>query len=57
MPVSDLESILSDIDGLIGAALDAGDHENANALAQEFSEWFLDYEAGNEIEIFAMKVK
>lgn len=57
MPVSDLENILCHIDALIGAELEAGGIENATALTEEFKEWFLDYESGNEIEVFAMKVK
>ncbi len=57
MPVSDLENILCHIDALIGAELEAGGIENATALTEEFKEWFLDYESGKEIEVFAMKVK
>ena len=45
--MTQLESILCDIDGLIGAALEAGDNENARALVEEFGEWFLDYEDGS----------
>jgi hypothetical protein len=57
MPVSDLENILCHIDALIGAELEAGGIENAIALTEEFKEWFLDYESGKDIELFAMKVQ
>tara|TARA_A100001234_G_scaffold106055_1_gene93240 strand:- start:256 stop:429 length:174 start_codon:yes stop_codon:yes gene_type:complete len=52
--MNQIESILCDIDGLIGAALDAGDNENARALAEEFGEWFLDYDNGRDIEVFCV---
>tara|TARA_B100000035_G_scaffold252006_1_gene221181 strand:+ start:301 stop:486 length:186 start_codon:yes stop_codon:yes gene_type:complete len=51
-----VEEILCDIDGLIGAALDAGDNGNARALAEEFGEWFLDYDNGKDIEVTALEV-
>ena len=34
MKMSQLENILCDIDGLIGAALEAGDNDNARALGR-----------------------
>lgn len=49
--MNQIENILCDIDGLIGAALDAGDKENARALVEEFGEWFLDYESGKKIDV------
>ena len=52
--MNQIENILCDIDGLIGAALEAGDKENAQALAEEFGEWFLDYDNGREIEVFCV---
>lgn len=56
MKMNQLESILCDIDGLIGAALEAGDNENARALVEEFGEWFLDYDADEDIEVTCLEV-
>lgn len=52
--LTQLESILCDIDGLIGAALEAGENENARALVEEFGEWFVDYEDGVDIHVFCV---
>ena len=56
MKMSQLENILCDIDGLIGAALEAGDNDNARALVEEFGEWFLDYDANEDIEVTCLEV-
>ena len=50
-----IESILEDVDALIGSFLDAGEDENAQALCEEFKEWFLDYDMSREIEVFTVK--
>ena len=52
--LTELENILCDVDGLIGAALEAGDTENARALVEEFGEWFMDYEDGVDIHMFCV---
>ena len=52
--LNQLEDILCDIDGLIGAAIEAGDTENARALVEEFGEWFMDYEDGVDIQVFCI---
>ena len=52
--LNQLEEILCDVDGLIGAALEAGDTENARALVEEFGEWFMDYDNGRDIEVFCV---
>ena len=52
--LNQLENILCDVDGLIGAALEAGDTENARALVEEFGEWFMDYEDGVDIHMFCV---
>ena len=54
--MSQLENILCDIDGLIGAALEAGDNDNARALVEEFGEWFIDYDANEDIEVTCLEV-
>ena len=54
--LNQVENILCDIDGLIGAALEAGDSENARALVEEFGEWFLDYESEKDIEVMCLEV-
>lgn len=51
-----VEDILCDIDGLIGAALESGDKQNAQALVEEFGEWFMDYEQNKDIEVTCVKV-
>ena len=56
MKMSQLENILCDIDGLIGAALEAGDDENARALVEEFGEWFIEYDANEDIEVTCLEV-
>ena len=56
MKMSQLENILCDIDGLIGAALEAGDNDNARALVEEFGEWFIDYDANEDIEVTCLEV-
>ena len=56
MKMSQLENILCDIDGLIGAALEAGDNENARALVEEFGEWFIEYDANEDIEVTCLEV-
>ena len=56
MKMSQLENILCDIDGLIGAALEAGDNDNARALVEEFGEWFIDYDANEDIEVTSLEV-
>ena len=52
--LTQLENILCDIDDLIGAALEAGENENARALVEEFGEWFVDYEDGVDIQVFCV---
>ena len=52
--MNQIENILCDIDGLIGAAIEAGDTENARALVEEFGEWFMDYDNGRDIEVFCV---
>ena len=52
--LNQVEDILCDIDGLIGAAIEAGDTENARALVEEFGEWFMDYDNGRDIEVFCV---
>ena len=52
--LNQVEDILCDIDGLIGAAIEAGDTENARALVEEFGEWFMDYEDGVDIQVFCI---
>ena len=52
--MNQLENILCDIDGLIGAALEAGENENARALVEEFGEWFVDYETAVDIQVFCV---
>ncbi len=54
--LNQVENILSDIDGLIGAAMEAGDTENAIALAEEFNEWFTDYGNDKDIEVMCLEV-
>lgn len=54
--MSAVESILEDVDALIGAFLDAGEDENAQALCEEFKEWFLEYDFGHEVNITTMRV-
>jgi hypothetical protein len=54
--MNEIESILSDVDALIGSFLEAEEPENARALVEEFGEWFLDYEAGNEINVTCLEV-
>ena len=56
MKMSQLENILCDIDGLIGAALEAGDNDNARALVEEFGEWFIEYDANEDIEVTCLEV-
>ena len=52
--MNQIENILCDIDGLIGAAIEAGDTANARALVEEFGEWFMDYEDGVDIQVFCI---
>lgn len=54
--MSAVESILEDVDALIGSFLDVGEHENAQALAEEFKEWFIEYDFGKQVNITTMKV-
>jgi hypothetical protein len=54
--LNQVENILCDIDGLIGAALEAGDTENARALAEEFGEWFMDYNNEKDIDVMCLEV-
>ena len=54
--LNQVENILCDIDGLIGAAMEAGDCENAKALAEEFGEWFTDYNNDKDIEVMCLEV-
>ena len=54
--MSQLENILCDIDGLIGAALEAGENDNARALVEEFGEWFIEYDANEDIEVTCLEV-
>ena len=54
--MNEIESILSDVDALIGSFLEAEEPENARALVEEFGEWFLDYDAGNEINVTCLEV-
>jgi hypothetical protein len=54
--MSAVESILEDVDALIGSFLDVGEYENAAALAEEFKEWFLEYDFGNEVNVTTMKI-
>ncbi len=54
--MSAVESILEDVDALIGAFLDAGEEENARALCEEFKEWFLEYDFGDGVNITTLKV-
>lgn len=54
--LNQVEDILCDIDGLIGAAIEAGDNENARALVEEFGEWFMDYEQNKDIEVTCLEV-
>ena len=56
MKMNQLENILCDIDGLIGAALEAGDNDNARALVEEFGEWFIEYDANEDIEVTCLEV-
>ena len=56
MKMSQLENILCDIDGLIGAALEAGENDNARALVEEFGEWFVEYDANEDIEVTCLEV-
>ena len=56
MKMSQLENILCDIDGLIGAALEAGENDNARALVEEFGEWFIEYDANQDIEVTCLEV-
>ena len=51
-----IESILEDVDALIGSFLDAGEEENARALCEEFQEWFMDYDMGREITVTTIKI-
>ena len=50
-----VESILEDVDALIGSFLDVGEDENAHALVEEFKEWFLDYDMGREVKVLTIK--
>lgn len=50
-----IESILEHVDALIGSFLDVGEDENAQALCEEFKEWFLDYDMSREIEVVTVK--
>ena len=54
--MSAVESILEDVDALIGSFLDAGEVENAQALCEEFKEWFLEYDFGDGVNITTLKV-
>ena len=54
--MSAVESILEDVDALIGAFLDAGEEENAQALCEEFKEWFLEYDFGQGVNITTLRV-
>ena len=54
--IDQIESILEDVDALIGSFLDAGEIENAQALCEEFKEWFLDYDNGKEMNILTLKM-
>ena len=56
MKMNQLENILCDIDGLIGAALEAGENDNARALVEEFGEWFIEYDANQDIEVTCLEV-
>ena len=56
MKMNQLENILCDIDGLIGAALEAGENDNARALVEEFGEWFVEYDANEDIEVTCLEV-
>jgi hypothetical protein len=50
-----IESILEDVDALIGSFLDAGEDENARALCEEFKEWFLEYDMGRGVNVLTIK--
>jgi hypothetical protein len=50
-----VESILEDVDALIGSFLDVDEDENARALVEEFKEWFLDYDMGREVKVLTIK--
>lgn len=50
-----IENILDHVDALIGSFLDVGEDENAQALCEEFKEWFLDYDMSREIEVVTVK--
>jgi hypothetical protein len=54
--MSAVESILEDVDALIGSFLDVGEYENAQALTEEFKEWFLEYDFGQEVNVTTMRV-
>ena len=54
--MNEVESILSDIDALIGCYIEAEEPENARALIEEFGEWFFDYEAGKDINVMCLEV-
>ena len=54
--LDEVESILEDVDALIGSFLDAGEDENARALCEEFKEWFLDYDMGRQVKVLTVKV-
>lgn len=54
--MSAVESILEDVDALIGSFLDAGEEENARALCEEFKEWFLEYDFGDGVNITTLKM-
>jgi hypothetical protein len=50
-----IESILEDVDALIGSFIDADEGKNAQALCEEFKEWFLDYDTYREIEVLTFR--
>ena len=56
MKMNQLAHILCDLDGLIGAALEAGENDNARALVEEFGEWFIEYDANEDIEVTCLEV-
>lgn len=51
-----VESILEDVDAVIGSFIEAGEDANARALCEEFKEWFLDYDQGKEVQIMTLKM-
>lgn len=54
--IDQIESILEDVDAVINSFLEVGEDDNARALAEEFKEWFNDYDSGNEFKVFCFQV-